>query len=320
MPKIEPAVTTMWYTVGTGDSYIDLAKDLSAINRRLYRQGYVYAVQDIQLGMMAGMRATDIAQFSFSVVPNTYMTHNAWAKAFRAWRRQQKEITDHLGPISGKWADFKVYLDDSMEDGTILTPTSGDGAAISTGEWEHSKLVFDDDGTEREFKMHMIGSSNLTDTNEESGIALIEEYADSRAYPNEEPAVLGAASNTIYAKLMGTDEMSDMLVDNAESDNDLPPYDVDDYYGGAANGDASHPVAIAAVSGTESVLRIPGFIAPCGLIKVAVNELRLVEGGDANANLTSQSVYAVHTSEQAVIGITVAVGPYRGVLATPMGQ
>ena len=132
MPKIEPAVTTLWYTVGTGDSYIDLAKDLSAMNRRLYRQGYVYAVQDIQIGMFAGMRATDIAQFSFSVVPNTYMTHNAWSKAFRAWRRQQKEITDHLGPISGKWADFKVYLDDSMEDGTILTPIAGDSGAIST--------------------------------------------------------------------------------------------------------------------------------------------------------------------------------------------
>ena len=61
-------------------------------------------------------------------------------------------------------------------------------------------------------------------------------------------------------------------------------------------------------------------IAPLGLLKVAVNELRLVEGGDANVNLTSQSVYAVTTSEQALIGITVAVGPYRGVLATPMGQ
>nr|AGA18318.1 hypothetical protein [uncultured marine virus] len=317
MPKIEPAVTTLWYQVADGVSYIDLAKDLSAINRRLYRQGYVYAVQDIQVGLPVGMRTTDVWQAIFSVVPNSYMTHNAWSKAFRAWRRQQKEITDHLGPISGKWADFKVYLDDSMEDGTILTPTTGDGGALSMGEWEHSKLVFDDDGTEREFKMHFIGSSNLADTNEESGIALIEEYADSRAYPNEEPAVLGAASNTIYAKLMGTDEMSDMLVDNAESDNDLPPYDVDDYYGGATSGDAAHPVQIAAVSANQSVSRLPGFIAPCGLIKIETTELAI---DSTDPNLALSTVYADGTASTAVVGITLAVGPYRGVLATPMGQ
>ena len=317
MPKIEPAVTTLWYQVADGVSYIDLAKDLSATNRRLYRQGYVYAVQDVQVTLMAGLRTTDVWQARLGVVPNTYMTHNAWRKAFRAWRRQQKEITDHLGPITGKWADFKVYLDDSMEDGTILTPTASDGGALSMGEWEHSKLVFDDDGTEREFKMHMIGSSNLTDTNEESGIALIEEYSDSRLIPNQEPQMAGAASDSIYAKLMGTDEMSDMLVDNAEADNDFPPYDVDDYYGGATNGDAAHDVQYISCSAQQATTRCPGFIAPLGLIRIETNELA-IDSVDPNAALST--VYADGTAATAIVGITVAAGPYRGVLATPMGQ
>ena len=47
-------------------------------------------------------------------------------------------------------------------------------------EWDYSALVFDDDGTERDLKMHLIGSSDLTDTNEESGIGLVNEYQISR--------------------------------------------------------------------------------------------------------------------------------------------
>ena len=54
MPKIEPAVTQIAYALPAGTSYVDLAKDLSMINRRLYRSGMVYAVQDIQLVVSSG--------------------------------------------------------------------------------------------------------------------------------------------------------------------------------------------------------------------------------------------------------------------------
>ena len=315
MPKIEPAVRQLIYDVPNGTSYIDIAKDLSIVNRRLYRQGMTYVIQDIQIGLPAGMRATDVFQISLRACPNSWIAHNAWTKGFSAWRTQQRQITDALGQISGKWSDFKVYLDDTHEDSSNqLIPQDANGDDYSLGEWEYSKLVFDDDGTEREFKMHMIGSSNLADTNEESGIALIEEYADSRPYFAETPVVPGAASNTIYAKLMGTDEMSDMLVDNIEGDNDLPPYDADDYPNGSTNAD--HPVEVrwGSVNATQSSTMLPGFIAPLGLVQIVTAELALADPTDPTAQ------YAAVAAATTQVMLTIAPGTYRGVLAAKMGQ
>ena len=314
MAKIEPAVTQLLYLVPNGDSYIDLAKDLSKVNRRLYRQGYTYVVQDIQLAQTVGMTATDISQLVFSTAGNSYVVHNAWSKAYGAWRTQQRDILKHLPTAEGKWADFKIYLDDSHEDGTTLEPYAGDAAVYLAGEWEHSKLVFDDDGTEREFKMHMIGSSNLTDTNNESGIGLIQEYQNSRAFPNADPALPSAANDTIYAKMIGyaADELTDVMLGNMEDDNDLPPYDPDEYPGGDTNADSAVPVRLMACNAQQATTTVSGFIVPCGLIKVALNEAQL----DAQ----NPPVYEVTGSPTLAILVTVAPGPYRGVLAAPMGQ
>jgi len=321
MVKIEPAVTQLLYLVPDGTSYIDLAKDLSKVNRRLYRQGYTYVVQDIQVGVSTGMKASDVWTCVFSTSGNSWIVHNAWKKAYATWRTEQRKITDALGPIEGKWADFKVYLDDAMEDATILEPYAGDNAVYQPGEWEYSKFVFDDDGTERELKMHLIGSSNLADTNNESGIGLINEYQNSRANQDHyQPSIPGGASDTIYAKLMGTDEMSDMIVDNIESDNDLSPYDPDDYPGGAANADSAVPVRIGSVSGNQTTSVMAGFIVPCGLLKVFTAESALDTNGFLQDASTANGVYASGTASTTAVVITMAPGPYRGVLAAPMGQ
>lgn len=316
MPKIEPAVTQLFYNFPDGTSYIDIAKDLSIVNRRLYRSGMVYAIQDIQLVYSGGTKATDIGIVSFSTAGNSWIVHNAWKKGFRAWRNQVNELKRGLGAdVEGKWADFKVYLDDSMEDGTILTPVASDGAAYATGEWNHSKLVFDDDGTEREFKMHLIGGSNLTDTNEESAIGLIYEYGISRPrVQTDDPDVFSGMSDSIYAKMLGTDEMSDMMVDNIEGDNDNPPYDYDNYPGASSNADAPVYVRFASVNATQSQVNVPGFIAPCGLLKVESQELALTDASSPDGT------YGAGTAPTIQAIITVATGPYRGVLAQKMGQ
>ncbi len=332
MAKIEPAVTQLAYLVPDGVSYLDLAKDLSKCNRRLYRQGYTYVIQDIQLSVSAGLRSTDVASMTFSTMGNSWIVHNAWKKGFAAWRKQIREFERGTGIKSGGWNDFKIYLDDSHEDATTLEPYAGDGAVYEAGEWEHSTLVFDDDGTEREFKMHMIGSSNLADTNEESGIGLINEYSISRSIVHSaDPAVPPTASDSIYAKLMGTDEMTDLIVNNIESDNDTPPYAVDNYPGGASNADSAVPVRFLTSSGTQTTATSPGFIVPCGLIKIDSTEMNLTDttesatdlgdvGGTGVASPGPRSVYQVGTAQTQLLLVTVAPGPYRGVLAAPMGQ
>lgn len=315
MVKIEPAVTQLMYDLPDGTSYIDLAKDLSQVNRRLYRQGYTYVVQDIQMHSVIGLKMTDVSLLEFATAGNSFMVHNAWKKAFAAWRKQVRDNIENQS-VQGKWADFKIYLDDVMEDSTILNPLAGDGAVYQAGEWAHSQLVFDDDGTERKFKMHLIGSSNLTDTNNESAIGLIEEYQRSRRTVQEYDPAGTEFSDSIYAKLHGTDEMTDMIVDLVEGDNDQPPYDHDQYPGGDTNADAAVPTRILTCTGGQGSAMVAGFIAPCGLIQV--ENSRIIQNGDFLQDAAIVTVDAA--SEPTRVIITMAAGPYRGVLAAPMGQ
>lgn len=320
MAKIVPAITSLTYVLSNGVSYIDIARDLSRVNRRLYRQGRNYAVESISVTCNStNMRQSDVLVGAVYSMGNSYAVHNSWKKGFKAWRKQLKKYD--TGGLSGRWSDFKIYLDDTMEDGTINNVVAGDGAAVLSGDWHYSKLVFDDDGTEREFCMHMIGSSNLADTNEESGIGLIHEYA--RSVPRtsaQEPDVSSEAGDTIYAKILGTDELTDMILDNIELENDSAPYDRTEYYGGDTNGDAAHIERFFSVSPMEFTQIFPGCIAPCGLLKFVVEENTLVEGGDANATLTGKSVYESSAAQETMVTVRLVPGPYKGVLAPPMGQ
>ena len=68
MPKIEPAVRHLAFQIPAGISYVDLAAELSKVNRRLYRQGYVYAVESFQVILPVGMKATDVASCVVSTI------------------------------------------------------------------------------------------------------------------------------------------------------------------------------------------------------------------------------------------------------------
>ena len=319
MARIEPAVTQIMYDIPDGISYIDLAKDLSIVNRRAYRQGYTYVIQDIQMHSVLGIKHSDITLLEFATAGNSWIVHNAWTKGFHMWRDQVRDV-EQIGVMEGRWNDYKVYLDDHMEDGTTLAPLDGDGNAYLVGDWDYSAVVFDDDGVERDLKMHLIGASNLADTNEESGIGLVYEYSISRPYitgsNDEEPDVSSSASDSIYAKMLGTDELTDRLVQNIEEGNDLPPYDEDNYPGGADNADAPVPTRIMSCTGGQGSASVSGFIVPCGLLKVENSEIQ--QNGDflQDATIVTNDT----TSSTARVIITLAAGPYRGVLASKMGQ
>lgn len=327
MAKIQPAVTQLYYAVGDGASYIDLAKDLSAANRRLYRQGMTYVIQDIQLAVSPGMRATDVFQVSFSTMGNSWMVHNAWTKAFRTWQRMQNEYMDGAGArLKGKWADFKIYLDDSQAGGTTHQSYASDGAVYAAGEWVYSNFVYDDAGAARSPSMHMIGS-----VTSDSAIGLIEAYANSRNYQGTEPNNPAEIATGFYAEYHGVGDIDDELGADLRDDNDLPPYELDDYPGGDSNADAPVFTRFGSVNATQSTAQLGGFIVPCGLLKISTNELQLTNttesatdlGDVAGTGVASPgplSVYEVTSATTVGILITLAPGPYRGVLAAPMGQ
>ena len=136
----------------------------------------------------------------------------------------------------------------------------------------------------------------------------------------------------MYAKMLtiGDDELIADLIDNIEAANDSPPYDADDFPGGADNADVPLPVRWASVNATQGSTTVAGFIAPCGLIKVSANELSLTNTTEVLSDLSDAasaaacpgplSVYQSSATPTFPVIITVAAGPYRGVLAAPMGQ
>ena len=286
MAKIQPAQLELAFVVPDNvKCTIDLAHALSIVNRRMYRQGMMYYVESIQYRASAGVGGV-------YAIPDTWVAHNAWKKGFKTWQTMQNDYADGQGSaLKGKWADFKVNISD--EGLNFITPIDGNGDAYLLGEWIYSNFVYDDNGTVQSPTIHMIGSTNY-----DSAIGLIEEYGDARARVRETPSVDSEASTGFYAQFHGIGDIDDELGTDLLDDNDLPPYDLNDYPGGHSNAD--YPIAVAMGSTTAEVpmTTIPGFKAPCGLIQFVSD----------------------HTGSTASLIVKLAAGPYKGVMAEPMGQ
>ena len=139
--KNVPAVRYLRYelvnspSAGTETShFIDLARDLSRVNRRLYRQGRDYHVKKITV---VSTNTTAIGGFSdlgaplrepagfvsASTVHGGWVSQQAWKRGFKTWQTMNAEASHAVGnDVSGTWSDFKVYLSPDMRTGTVLTP------------------------------------------------------------------------------------------------------------------------------------------------------------------------------------------------------
>jgi hypothetical protein len=326
--KIEPAVLTMSFattTTGTGvrqRTYVDLSQAASLMNRRFYRQGINWAV--------SGMKVTSAQPGTVTVskLPNTWVTSNAWEKAFRAWNKQQMEYVEQAGAESGVAAfrDFKVFADTTHVDqylangsdlnATNLMPVAiaptGLGVTATGGEWEPSQIVVpnliaDASGSlvdPFEYLLHMVG------TNGYAGISrgVLEGYADSRAYPQSPDPVSPAldSDQNWLQRMFDVGNDGGEIVDNATDKNDNLPYPQVSYPGGQnqLEGLEWHDFTqIYATSATTNVgiARLKGGNFPCGLIAID-----WTPSGDDSANL--------------VIQIDLVPGNHRGYLCEPMTE
>ena len=287
------------YSVDADGSYdIDIARDLSAINRRLYRQGMQYYVASVRIATIPTPTASYV-HLACATAGDTWMVHNAWKKGYALWRDQQREILSVLPGVQGKWADFKIELDDNST--TLLSPIAGDGGTIVPDEWNLANYIWDDDGTERSPTFCLLGSTSITAT-----IGLVQEYHIARSQVQASPLVPADASDSIFAKSLGTDEMTDLMVEHMEGENDLAPYDMTEMVGGDTVADAPfiHGFAVSTPSG---VAHHSGFLAECGLVRIGVNAYA---ADGAASDIPNESL----------IFVEIAPGPYKGVMASRMGQ
>jgi len=303
---MQPAQTVLIYEVPNGTSYIDIAEGLSQVNRRAYRQGLEYAVGKVTFAYNANPQAIFNVNLSVFTAGNTWVVHNAWKKAYAHWIAQQRRARRLIGQSAKPtWEDFKVYLDDAHRAGTSLGVLAGDGGAVGTGEWDYSRLVYEaDDNAIQEWYMHLIGGDVST-----SDKGLILGYQESRATVQaEDPDLPAEFSTNMYAKMAADlDLVADEVAQNMEDTNDEPPYDQDDYPGSDTNSDAPWLQQLAIASTTVPLGVVPGFVAQCGLVRLALGATSTADGSITSAPTTLAQVHLVP-------------GSYKGVMAAPMGQ
>ncbi len=265
-----------------GEVYIDIAKAMSMVNRKLYRQTGLWHVHGV-CTYADSQSATDPLKsigvpYSVSVsgACRNWVTRNAIVKAFEAWKDQQKMAYDASSTsIKPKWQDFKVWLNDNHKQNGDLDPISGHmfGGTdpFTAGEWAKSKIVYERvDGAgnvvQSEPELHIIGPDVGT-TNK----GLIVQYGDSRALvQSPDPVTPGNLSSNIYTLSEGSlSAQLEEITQNIETDNDNPPYDQVTYPGGSTN--ANEPVLYAFGANATTAKRkltLNGFAAPNGLLEV----------------------------------------------------
>jgi hypothetical protein len=286
--KFEPAVRYLRYdvqnsgTVNTETShFIDLAKDLSAVNRRLYRQGRHYHVKRItvvssntpNVGTVtdpsSGAVMNNGARVSFSTAPNSWVACQAHKRAAEVFKQMNHRAMENVAgaDISGTWADFKVYLSTDHRNGTKLNPIDNGGNAVSAGEWIYSRFISPDGTTgEDEFDGVLLGD-HVGSAGSRVSVGLIKSYGESRATVTfGDPAVPGTLSDDPLLNVFDWGTEVDEVLNRLESDNDTPPYDQANYPGDDAN--MPKPLVAQDTTLVDGKATVGGFTALCGLIEV----------------------------------------------------
>ena len=247
-------------------AFIDIARDLSRVNRRLYRQGRDYHVKKISI--VSSDTPNGGNRVSFSTVHDTWVTRQAWKRGFETYKLMQKEATKQIsGDVKGTWDDFKVYLSPDHRTGTKLDPKDNGGNNWDAGEWQYTELVTPDGTTSADnFELTLIGDHDGS-AGSRTSVGLIRSYGESRAtVQGTDPNVPGNASDDPLVNVFDYGTAIDEVIDLMEAQGDAPPYELNNYPGGAGNGQKPSVVQDTAIVDGRAV--VGGFNAVCGLIEV----------------------------------------------------
>jgi len=274
--KPVPAVRYLRYrlttsgTPGTETShYIDLARDLSTVNRRLYRQGRDYHVKKISIISSDTPSAGNFV--TASTCPSTWVSYGAWRRGFQTWNKMNKVATDQSsGNIAGTWADFKVHLSLDMKNATLMNPYDNGNNLYQDGEWVYSQMVTPDGtATADEFELTMLGDHDGA-AGSRNTVGLIKSYGESRPTVSAtgSPSVPGDASSDPLINIFDYGTTIDDVVENLEFNNDYPPYDPANYPGDDGNG--PKPAVVQQTTIVDGRASLGSFTAFCGLVELEV--------------------------------------------------
>lgn len=268
--KTSPTILRLCFE-GTGPAtrYIDIARALSIVNRKFYRQGVYYYVNSVEL-----FNNSD-AYVDLKTIPDNWITKNAWNRGFKLFQKMNAQVETPRP----KYHDFKVLMRPGhLPDGsnTMDPDMYGEGAINSSlppDEWVYSKfttLVSGGGPDADAFEVTVLGT-HIDAEHGRSSVGLIRSYQDSRSQPDPTGVPYTTANHNIDPLLNLFDASGDLalrdIAENLEEDNDVTPYDASAYVGHNTN-HMQHALRLATTQTTGRVAKGSGFCAPFGLICV----------------------------------------------------
>jgi hypothetical protein len=265
-------------TTTPATAYINLPRDLSALNRQLFRQCRTYKIKSIRV-----VDGTPDGSVEFGCAPNTWAMKNSLKRAFNRWNEMNAQVLTDQPNLKSKWHDFKPYLDMSHMmassagvGGTILTPQDQGGNSLQRGEWTYSEFESPDgttsvDGYHVGILGQQSGAAGAVDY-----VGLIESYGNTRTTVTETPqANTALASDDPLLNLLDAGTQFDEVAENIIDENDLPPYKLDDgsgfgseYVGGQNNMRAPQIFGEVVVNENRNNSSFYNVDIPLGVIRV----------------------------------------------------
>jgi hypothetical protein len=291
--KTSPTVTRLAFeSTGSGTKYIDIARALSIINRKFYRQGVYYYVNSVEL-----YNNSD-GVVDLHTCPDTWVTKNAHQRGFKLFQKMNAQV-DTPRP---KYHDFKVKMRSDQTDANTMDPDvyniNSANTSMAPDEWLFSKFATmkSDGGAADNFTVHILGPHLGSDGNRDS-IGLIKSYAETRAQPPSQgqPDLQSSGHVDPLATLFDAsgDHALEDIMDNLDDDNDQTPYDADSYLGESG----AHMQHVARLTTTPTIGRVAkssGFCAPFGLICVDAQNLAGDDNWRVVINLAAGTYHGIY--------------------------
>ena len=301
-----PAVRYLRYeltnsgTPGTETShYIDLSKDLSAINRRLYRQGRAYHVKRISIvsSNTLPQPGQNAGRFTVACAPDSWTVRNAWRRGFEMFNKMNKQsVLSDNNTLKPKFHDFKIRgIGSYAPSPTFITPLDNGGGALALGEWTYTQLVSPDGTTSSDaFSLTLLGD-HAGSAGSLSSVSLVKSYAESRAtVQDNDPNRAAVNVNDPLINLFDDGTVVDEITNNLLFHNEDTPYDNDLYPGEVGN--MPRPLVVQQTTlGADGRATVGGFTAICGLVECEIT------------SPIASDVYSVL--------VELAEGSYRGIAA-----
>lgn len=273
--------------------YIDGAQCLSIMNRKLVRQGQLFKISNMKIYSDEMDSASgDDFRIKIGVIPTNWVFKNAYVKAKALWNEMNDLATKDLGGRSllPKWHDFKLFMNNAHRvqwnsggtpTETITTPVNLDDETYPAGEWIYSQYA-DSGSTSDEYYAHVLGNHRDSSGNEDdnhtayTSVGIIKAYGQSRRLPTAvtgDPTIPSDIQLSPWGRLFGDDDQTHEAVENLDTDNDMPPYDYDDYIGDNHNAGMCVYTGRLQERNVPFMGSVPTFFAPLGLIQIEVDAM-----------------------------------------------